>query len=145
MNDRLRKGTAVCHAPIERLIPNQLVSALSGLSRAAQNCMSLIPKIKTSAESRLRCISKNDSNSFILNNLAERVGFGARLPNEINKLGGANGRSNLHSSTKTINSTLYWTLNGRWFPLWSYFCFDVSINGVEQSLTSEYALRARYP
>jgi hypothetical protein len=45
--------------------------------------------------------------------MAERVGFELRLSNEINKLGGANGTSNLHNSTKTINSTFYWTLNGR--------------------------------
>ena len=35
------------------------------------------------------------SNLFILNNMAERVGFEPRLSNEINKLGGANGTSNL--------------------------------------------------
>jgi hypothetical protein len=45
--------------------------------------------------------------------LAERVGFEPRLSNKINRLGGANGTSNLHNSTKTMNSTLYWTLNGR--------------------------------
>jgi len=35
------------------------------------------------------------NNLFILNNMAERVGFEPRLFNEINKLGGANGKSNL--------------------------------------------------
>ena len=53
------------------------------------------------------------NNLCILNNLAERVGFEPRLSNKINKLGGANGTSNLHNSTKTLNSTFYWTLNGR--------------------------------
>ena len=33
--------------------------------------------------------------------------------NKINKLGGANGTPNLRSSAKAINSTSYWTLNGR--------------------------------
>jgi hypothetical protein len=47
--------------------------------------------------------------------IAERVGFEPRLSNEINKLGGANGTANLHNSTKTMNSTSYWTLNGRGF------------------------------
>ena len=53
------------------------------------------------------------SNLFIFNNMAERVGFEPRLSNKINKLGGANGISNLPYFTKTFNSTLYWTLNGR--------------------------------
>jgi len=33
--------------------------------------------------------------------------------NKINKLGGANGTSNLQNPMKATNSTLYWTLNGR--------------------------------
>jgi hypothetical protein len=35
----------------------------------------------------------------------EGVGFEPRLSNEINKLEGANGTSNLHNSTKIMNST----------------------------------------
>ena len=46
-----------------------------GFSRGAPNCMSLISKKKTNAESGIRRVSKSDSNSFIINNLAERVGF----------------------------------------------------------------------
>jgi hypothetical protein len=38
---------------------------------------------------------KNNSNLFIFNNLAERVGFEPRLSNKINQLEGANGTSNL--------------------------------------------------
>jgi integrase len=56
----------------------------------------------------LKCITINKI-------LAERVGFKPRLSNKINKLEGANGISNLHSSTKTISSTSYWTLNGHGF------------------------------
>ena len=46
-----------------------------GFSRGAPNCMSLISKKKTNAESGIRRASKSDSNSFIINNLAERVGL----------------------------------------------------------------------
>ncbi len=48
-----------------------------------------------------------------LRKLAERVGFEPRLSNKINQLEGANGTSSLYDSTKTSNSTFYWTLNGR--------------------------------
>ncbi len=46
--------------PINRLILNQLVSALLGFSRAARDCMSLILKMKTSAQSGAKCTSKID-------------------------------------------------------------------------------------
>jgi hypothetical protein len=52
-----------------------VVFTLMGFSRGAPNCMSLISKKKTNAESGIRRVSKSDSNSFIINNLAERVGF----------------------------------------------------------------------
>jgi hypothetical protein len=52
-----------------------VVFTLMGFSRGAPNCMSLISKKKTNAESGIRRASKSDSNSFIINNLAERVGL----------------------------------------------------------------------
>jgi hypothetical protein len=52
-------------------------------------------------------------------NMAERVGFEPRLFHEINKSGGANGASNLHNSTKTTNSTFYWTLKRTLISPWS--------------------------
>jgi hypothetical protein len=96
-------------SPIEKMIPNQSVLALTARIWALQNCMSLIPKAETGPASGFISLS----NLFILNNLAERVGFEPRLSNEINKLGGANGTPNLRNSAKTNNSTSYWTLNGR--------------------------------
>jgi hypothetical protein len=41
---KLRSGKF--QAPVERLIPNQSVSALMGRTRARQNCMSLIPQMR---------------------------------------------------------------------------------------------------
>jgi hypothetical protein len=58
-------------SPIEKTDPNQSVLGLTARTWALQNCMSLIPKTKKGPESGL-CDSNN---SFILNNLAERVGF----------------------------------------------------------------------
>ena len=92
-----------------KLIPNQSVLALTDRTGGLQNCMSLTPKTKRDPESG----SWDSNNSFILNNMAERVGFEPRLSNKISNLGGANGTSNLHKSTRTMNSTFYWTLNGR--------------------------------
>jgi hypothetical protein len=66
--------TWVCKIPpssIEKLIPNQSVLALTARTWALQNCMSLIPKTKTGPASGFGI----PSNLFILNNLAERVGF----------------------------------------------------------------------
>jgi hypothetical protein len=56
---------------IEKLIPNQSVLALMAHTWALQNCMSLIQKTKEVLESGFRILS----NLFILNNMAERVGF----------------------------------------------------------------------
>ena len=58
-------------SPIEKLIPNQSALGLTALKCALKSCMSLIPKTKQAPESGLGLLS----NSFILNNLAERVGF----------------------------------------------------------------------
>jgi hypothetical protein len=58
-------------APIKKLIPNQSVLPLTARTWAWQNCMPLIPKTKRGSESGFRILS----NLFILNNMAERVGF----------------------------------------------------------------------
>jgi hypothetical protein len=58
-------------SPIEKLIPNQSVLAFKGTHLALQNRMSLIPKTKQALESGSGILSK----LFILNNMAERVGF----------------------------------------------------------------------
>jgi hypothetical protein len=58
-------------SPIEKLIPNQSVLALTARSWAFQNCMSLIPRTKHVPESGFR----SPGNFFVLNKLAERVGF----------------------------------------------------------------------
>ena len=58
-------------APIKKLIPNQSVLALTARTKALQNCMPLIPKTKRDPESGVRI----PRNFFILNNMAERVGF----------------------------------------------------------------------
>jgi hypothetical protein len=58
-------------SPIEKLIPNQSVLGLTARTWALQNCMSLIPKDETGPESGFT----NPRNLFILNNMAERVGF----------------------------------------------------------------------
>jgi len=58
-------------APIKKLIPNQSVLALTARTWALQNCMPLIPKTKRGSESGFSILS----NLFILNNMAERVGF----------------------------------------------------------------------
>lgn len=55
----------------EKLIPNQSVLALTAHTYALQNCMSLIPNRKRDPESG----SGDTNNSFILNDMAERVGF----------------------------------------------------------------------
>jgi hypothetical protein len=62
-------------SPIEKLIPNQSVLALTARTFSLQNCMSLIPNDETCPESGFGILS----NLFILNNLAERVGFEAVL------------------------------------------------------------------
>jgi hypothetical protein len=54
-----------------KLIPNQSVLALTDRTGALQNCMSLTPKRKHIPESGLGI----QSNLFIFNNMAERVGF----------------------------------------------------------------------
>jgi hypothetical protein len=62
-------------SPIEKLIPNQSVLALTARTWALQNYMSLIPKTETGpAEWAMMSIGIL-SNLFILNKLAERVGF----------------------------------------------------------------------
>jgi len=58
-------------SPIEKLIPHQSVLALTARTLALQNCMSLIPRKKHGPESGFR----SPGNLFILNKLAERVGF----------------------------------------------------------------------
>ena len=59
---------------LEKLIPNQSVLAVRARTWALQNCMSLIPKDETSpARAKMRLITPR--NLFILNNIAERVGF----------------------------------------------------------------------
>jgi hypothetical protein len=55
----------------EKLIPNQPVLALTARTWALQNCMSLISNTKTGPESGFMSLG----NSFIFNNMAERVGF----------------------------------------------------------------------
>jgi hypothetical protein len=62
-------------SPIEKLVPNQSVLGLTARTWALQNCMSLIPKTKRDPESG----SWDHNNSFILNNMAERVGFESGL------------------------------------------------------------------
>jgi|ERR1700689_2081269 hypothetical protein len=62
--------TRVCKippSPIEKLIPNQSVLALTARTWALQNCMSLIPKTKTVPASGFEI----RSDLFILNNMAE--------------------------------------------------------------------------
>src|SRR5260370_30651525 len=58
-------------SPIEKLIPNKWVLALTARTWAFQNCMSLIPRTKHVPESGFR----SPGNFFILNKLAERLGF----------------------------------------------------------------------
>jgi hypothetical protein len=58
-------------SPIEKVIRDQSVLALTDRTGALQNCMSLIPKAQRGPESG----SGNSANLFILNNMAERVGF----------------------------------------------------------------------
>src|SRR5439155_5671057 len=65
-----------------KLIPNRSVSALTDRTGALQNCISLIPKTKRDPESG----SWNSINSFILINMAERVGFEPTLPFRVNTL-----------------------------------------------------------
>jgi hypothetical protein len=57
--------------PIRKLIPNQSVLALTARTWVLQNCMSLIPRTKRGPESGFKIMG----NFFILNNMAERVGF----------------------------------------------------------------------
>jgi len=56
---------------LEKLIPNQSVLGLTARTWALQNCMSLIPVTKSDPESG----TWNYYNLFMLNNLAESVGF----------------------------------------------------------------------
>jgi hypothetical protein len=58
-------------APLKKLIPNQSVLGLTARTLALQNFMPLIRKTKRGSESGFKIIS----NLFILNNMAERVGF----------------------------------------------------------------------
>src|SRR5260370_39149406 len=58
-------------SPIEKLIPNNWILALTARTWAFQNCMSLIRRTKHVPESGFR----SPGNFFILNKLAERVGF----------------------------------------------------------------------
>jgi hypothetical protein len=58
-------------SPIEKVIPDQSVLALTARPWASHNSMSLIPKKKEVPESGFRILG----NFFILNSLAERVGF----------------------------------------------------------------------
>jgi hypothetical protein len=84
-----RPGSAkILPSPLGKTDPQSAGSALTARSWA---CMSLIIKDQTGPESGFAILS----NLFILNNLAERVGFEPRLFNKINKLGGANGKPNL--------------------------------------------------
>jgi hypothetical protein len=62
-------------SPIEELTPNQSALALTDRTGAQQNCMSLIPKTKGVPESGFG-ISRN---IFMLNDMAERVGFECSL------------------------------------------------------------------
>jgi hypothetical protein len=64
------------------LIPNQSVLGLTARTRALQDCMSLIPKMKRDPESG----SWDSNNSFIFNNMAERVGFEPTLEFPLNTL-----------------------------------------------------------
>ena len=69
-------------APIKKLIPNQSVLALTARTWALQKCMPLIPKTKRGSESGFSILS----NLFILNNMAERVGFEPTLEFPLNTL-----------------------------------------------------------
>jgi hypothetical protein len=69
-------------SPIEKLITNDSVLALTARTWASQNCMSLIPKTKHAPASGLMSLG----NLFILNNMAERVGFEPTLPFRVNTL-----------------------------------------------------------
>jgi hypothetical protein len=60
---------------LEKLIPNQSVLALTARTWALQNCMSLIPKDETSPASGAMMKLITPGSLFILNNMAERVGF----------------------------------------------------------------------
>src|SRR5215469_18529005 len=64
------------------MIPNQSVLALTDRTWAFQNCISLILKTKEDPESGSAILC----NLFILNNLAERVGFEPTLPFRVNTL-----------------------------------------------------------
>jgi len=57
--------------PTERLILSQSVLPLTAPAKVLQNCMLIIPKMKAGRESGFM----SPGNSFILNNMAERVGF----------------------------------------------------------------------
>jgi hypothetical protein len=65
-----------------KLIPNQSVPGLTARTLAMRNCMSLIPKTKRDPESG----SWDSNNSFILNNMAERVGFELGLQHSFNNI-----------------------------------------------------------
>jgi len=67
------------------------VLVLTARTCSLQNCIALIPKTKEDRESG----SRIPRNLFILNNMAERVGFEPAPANKLNKLGGANGTSDL--------------------------------------------------
>jgi hypothetical protein len=72
-----------------RKIDSQSVSVLGLTARtwALQNCMSLILKTKRDPESGWL----DSNNSFIFNNLAERVGFERNLERTLKTLGGTGG------------------------------------------------------
>ena len=69
---------------IEKLIPNQSVLALTALTWAWQNCMSLIPKTKETPESGFRVLD----NLFIFKKMAERVGFENKVQRTFNNMQG---------------------------------------------------------
>jgi hypothetical protein len=60
---------------LEKLLPNQLLLALTARTWSLQNCRSLIPKTKQALREWAMMNLRILSNFFILNNMAERVGF----------------------------------------------------------------------
>jgi hypothetical protein len=86
-----------CRLPLHDLAAKVGSSGLALTARtwALQNCMSLIPKPKQALREWGMMNLMTQSKLFIFNILAERVGFEPSVSNKINKLGGANGTSNL--------------------------------------------------
>jgi hypothetical protein len=69
-------------SPSEKLMLNRSGLALTDRTYAFQNCMSHIPNDETGLESG----SRNQSNYFVFNKMAERVGFEPTLPFRVNTL-----------------------------------------------------------